>query len=141
MSVITLLLASIMMTTPWHQGNGPYMKDIPVVETVPGEIRGGAVQIVPKEGWHWNAKYPFKFVIQNIEGSCVTGSSIYTAVAPGRTWVTFDVMTSGACERILVVKAKFSLCSETACRVIKDNLEIRVTPKVFISPVDNSKKQ
>jgi hypothetical protein len=130
-----------MSTTSWYQGNGPYVKNRPIVETVPGEVRGGVVQIVPSDGWHWNAKYPFQFMIRNIEGSCVTGSSIYTAVAPDRIWVTFDVLTSEPCERILAVRAKFSLCSESACRVIKDEFEIRVYSNDVHQPVDNSKKQ
>ena len=83
------------------------------------------VTIKPNSGWKWNADYPSKFKVN-------TGKSDNAWRSFGKKGITAVLDGSHKLENVVVI-ANFSICNQTACRVMR-NQEFRFSEKNLLKP-------
>lgn len=102
------------------------------VSLTPDEVEAGArtdvaVVITPASGFKWNDEYPAKFEVV-APGDVTVGKTEFSQkkkeVEIGKTEarLVLPVTVSGAGRHELQVKANFSVCNDTSCKIMRKEL-------------------
>ena len=123
-----LLVALIFLFGIQSSDDTYYTKTVPNVVIPPVTTTSATIQLSIKEGWKWNDKYPNKFsVVDQGSASCFSGAFLSVVVENNKVNIKTEVAAGDSqCCGELQLKAKFGLCNEKRCVILKDSFRMNV---------------